>query len=296
MAIPESQLETWSHQGSIAQSSTTYNAVRGALEISTSPYSAKDCVIFLQGSYGNDTNIHTESDVDVVIKLNECWHSDLNELSDEEKSAYKSAFIDATYGHPEFKRDVLSVLVTKYETDVKYGGKAISIAANGSRRKVDVIPAIEFRRYHKFNGKFDQVYDEGICFYTSGGERVANYPRQHSANLTRKHQSTGNRLKPMIRIMKNFRTRLVDDGRIPVGSAPSYYLEGLLYNVPNELFVSGYQDCFVSIFNWIQNSDRSKFVCANEQYYLLWENTHTSWQKENCEQFLAAVRVAWQEW
>lgn len=32
MGIPESQLDTWSHQGSIAQSASTYNTIKNALE------------------------------------------------------------------------------------------------------------------------------------------------------------------------------------------------------------------------------------------------------------------------
>lgn len=32
MGIPESQLDTWSHQGSIAQSASTYSIIKNALE------------------------------------------------------------------------------------------------------------------------------------------------------------------------------------------------------------------------------------------------------------------------
>ena len=71
MPIPESQLDTWSHQGSITQSSTTYNAIKGALEDSTTPYAGKNFKVFLQGSYGNDTNIYAESDVDIIIRLDD---------------------------------------------------------------------------------------------------------------------------------------------------------------------------------------------------------------------------------
>jgi tRNA nucleotidyltransferase (CCA-adding enzyme) len=86
MAIPESQLETWSHQGSITQSSNTYNTIKNVLEGSTTPYANKNFKVFLQGSYGNDTNIYAESDVDIVIRLDDCFHSDLKSLSEDEKS------------------------------------------------------------------------------------------------------------------------------------------------------------------------------------------------------------------
>lgn len=57
MAVPESQLETWSHQGSISQSSSTYATIKRAIEASDTKYADKDYEVFLQGSYGNDTNI-----------------------------------------------------------------------------------------------------------------------------------------------------------------------------------------------------------------------------------------------
>ena len=71
MAIPLSQLETWSHQGAIQGSSSTYNTIKKALESSTNPYAGKSYDVFLQGSYCNDTNIYAESDVDIVIRLND---------------------------------------------------------------------------------------------------------------------------------------------------------------------------------------------------------------------------------
>jgi hypothetical protein len=63
MAIPESQLETWSHQGSVTQSAQTYAMIQNALNDAASPYYAKHYSIFLQGSYGNDTNVFRDSDV-----------------------------------------------------------------------------------------------------------------------------------------------------------------------------------------------------------------------------------------
>ena len=297
MVIPESQLETWSHQGSITQSSATYNTIKNVLEASTVPYADKNYSVFLQGSYGNDTNIYAESDVDVVIKLNDCFQSDLSKLTQEEKDKYKDTFPAASYTHADFKKDVLKVLVAQYDSDVRPGDKAIAIAASGNRRKTDVIVAIQFRRYYKFNSIYDQSYDEGICFFNAAGTQVANYPKQHSANLTRKHQDSSQWLKPMVRILKNLREKLVVDGVIKNGIAPSYFLEGLLYNVPHDKFTTSYQTCFVNAMNWIQkDADKNKFVCANGQYYLLFDNTHTSWPKANCEAFLNAAIKLWNNW
>ncbi len=56
MAISEEQLNCWSHQGSIALSSATYKTIKSILETKLPFYGAKDFDVFLQGSYGNDTN------------------------------------------------------------------------------------------------------------------------------------------------------------------------------------------------------------------------------------------------
>ena len=296
MAIPESQLDTWAHQGSISQSSTTYNTIKNVLEAADTPYVGKNYSIFLQGSYGNDTNIYAESDVDIVIKLDDCFQKDLYELSQTEKDAFKHEFDDAKYTHVDFKRDVIKVLMNKYGSEVKYGDKAIAIATNGNRRKADVIAAIQFRRYYKFKSNADQSYDEGICFYTSAGEEIVNYPIQHTTNLTSKHQNSNKWFKPMVRIIKNLRSKLIDEKLITSGIAPSYYIEGLLFNVPNEKFGGSYEESLVNCFNWILEADRSKFVCANKQYYLLRDDPHVTWSSTNCDKFLNAVVELWKQW
>lgn len=297
MPIPESQLETWSHQGSITQSKDTYNTIKSVLEASTTPYAGKNFKVFLQGSYGNDTNIYAESDVDVVIRLDDCFQSDLAELTEVEKAAYKSAFLDATYTHVDFKRDVVSVLTQQYGSAVTVGDKATAIGANGSRRKADVIVAIQFRRYSKFRSSNDSEYVEGICFWNGKGEQIANYPKQHSANLTTKHQNTSKWFKPLARVFKNMRSRMVDEGLIKAGVAPSYYIEGLLYNVPNEKLTSSYQDCVVNTLNWyVQEASKTDLVCANEQYYLLRDGSHVCWSQANCDAFVEAAVKLWNDW
>lgn len=297
MAIDEVQLETWSHQGSITQSSGTYKTIKDTLEAPASLYSNRNYRVFLQGSYGNDTNIWTESDVDVVIALDDCFHSDIAKLTETEKAAYESAFHNAVYTHSDFKRDVLSVLTDKFGNAAIEGDKAISVAADGNRRKADVLAAIQYRRYYKFNDINDQSYDEGICFWNSAGDRVANYPRQHSANLTLRHQSTQGWLKPMIRVLKNVRGRCITEGLLDEGIAPSYYLEGLLYNVPPEKFTKSYQQCFLNAFKWIQEeADKNTLVCANEQYYLLRDNSDTCWPEAHGEAFINAAIELWNNW
>lgn len=106
MAIPETQLDTWAHQGSITGSSSTYATVKTALEASTAGYAGGDYSVFLQGSYGNDTNIYADSDVDVVIQLNSTIYYDDHDLPEPTRSQRRQGITTATYSHAQFKLDV----------------------------------------------------------------------------------------------------------------------------------------------------------------------------------------------
>ena len=164
MAIPETQLNTWSHQGSITQSSSTYKIVKSALEANGTRYAAKKFEVFLQGSYGNDTNIYSESDVDVVIRIDAMFHHDLTELTVDEQTAFKEAHVNSTYLLKDFKVDVITALKSSFGADVDPGPKAVKIKAGGARRNADVIIATQFRRYHRFLSIGNEQYDRGICF------------------------------------------------------------------------------------------------------------------------------------
>ena len=100
----------------------------------------------------------------------------------------------------------------------------------------------------------------------------------------------------MVRVLKNLRGKLIGEGMIANGVAPSYYLEGLLYNVPDDKFTTRYEECFVNCFNWIQDQDKSKFVCANQQYYLLWDDSPVTWRVSKCDEFVAAAVELWNQW
>ena len=296
MAIPEAQLETWSHQGPTPQFTSTYDTLRGVLQSKNAPYANRKFTVFLQGSYANDTNIYADSDVDVVIRLDEVFYTDLEALPAEDRALYDSMRSAADYTLADFKSGVLAWLIENYGASVKAGSKAISIVGSGSRRDADVIVAAEFRRYRKFRGWTDQEYVEGICFFASSGIRIENFPKQHSENCTTKHQETDSWFKRTARVHKNLRNRLIENGAIEDGLAPSYYLEGLLYNVPKDRFGGGHVPNFKDTLQWLLAADRSKFVCANEQFYLLREGSPMTWRAAKCQKFLDEAYKLWNNW
>ena len=296
MPIPEDQLETWSRPGSRTQSAETYQTFRRALEHEDSPYSSKQFEVFLQGSYGNHTNVWRDSDVDIVIRLDSSFQHGLELLGEAQKAAFHAAHSDATYGYRDFKGDVLTWLRVNFGSDVEPGSKAITIKARNNRREADVLPCSTYRHYLPSSSGVDDKYVEGISFYRSDGTRIVNFPAQHAANCTTKHGETNEWFKPMVRVLKNIRNRMVEDNIIRDGLAPSYFLEGMLWNAPNNLYGRTFSETFVQCISWIGAQNRGNFMCANGIHWLLRDDSPTSWNAADCNAFLRELANFWSNW
>jgi hypothetical protein len=109
VTIPESQLETWTHIGAAQQSATTYQTIKGVIEHKDAPYSSRSVDSFLQGSYGNDTNVYgADSDVDIVLRTKSLFYYNLDALSETEKLAFKSVHpTPAEYSVKTFRTDAI---------------------------------------------------------------------------------------------------------------------------------------------------------------------------------------------
>src|SRR5258708_2439368 len=297
MAIPEAQLDTWTAQGAVKQSKDTYASVKGTLEDSKAPYNGRSYdAPYLQGSYGNDTNVWADSDVDVVIKLDAIYHRDISRLSADEVAAYnKATGGDVPYNYFDFKKDVTAWLTKNYGATVNPGKKAIFIKGENNRRDLDVLVAAAFRRYYSYKPGKPDDFIEGICFFLPDMTLVENYPKRHSANCTTKHADTKQWFKPTVRMFKNMRNRMIQRGELKEGIAPSYYLEGMLYNVPPEHFGKSYQDTFVNCFNWILIAKASDLVCASRMEWLVRDGSQTSWPIANFNTHPNATTEHWKK-
>lgn len=295
--IAENQLEIWASQGPTAQFTDTYDRVQNGILQAGAPYPLASVDVFLQGSYKNDTNVYGDSDVDIVLCHTAVFYKDLSRLSSDDRRAYDAAAAAAgpvTYGHPEFKRDATAHIMQRF-AGVLAGRKALYIpGGNSGRRDADVLIASQYRRYHEFRSWNDQRFDEGVCFFLPGGEMIENFPKQHADNCTAKHQATRGYFKPMVRIFKNMRNAMVDNALMAEGVAPSYFIEGMLFNVPNNMFQGSYQQAWVGCFNHIVTTSRDDLVCANHMHWLVRDNARTSWPVANFNLFTAALKRYWE--
>lgn len=296
MGIPEEDLTTMASIGAQTTSKETYATVKLALEAQGTGFAAMNYNVFLQGSYGNDTNIRKESDVDVVIRLDAIFTYDLSLLPPEQKLAFERIHGPSAYTQTQFREDVLSALVARFGEDVKAGTKAVMIEARHNRRKADVLIAIQHHKYSRYVADTDKSSVIGLSFHKSDGSRVVNYPTQHRDNMVVKNQATKEWFKHIVRIFKNARQNLVEQSAIELGVAPSYYIEGLLYNVPVDCFGPTYSDSMVKCIKWLIAADRSMFTCAHRQFRLLDGNKDVTWNTNNCDAYLNGLVRLWNEW
>jgi len=287
MGIPESQLETWSHQGATTTAKMTSDSIKNALNSYGNWTSGVECEVFLQGSYKNDTNIRGDMDVDVVALLTSSFCSN---LSQEQKMQLNLS--PASYNWMNFRNDVLNALKEHYGS-IAEGNKSVKISGGNGRLPADVVVCVLYRKYRSLNAN---DYVEGMCFWSRNDDRrIINYPKIHYENGVTKNSKTNGGFKQTVRVIKSARVHLVGKGVIAEAVAPSYFIECLVYNVPNGEFGTSYQDTFCNLVNWLVSADLEGFRCVNEQLPLF-GNSPEQWTVENVKVFLDALVSLWKNW
>lgn len=278
------QLDTWSNQGATTSAKRTYASIRTAL----SKYSAwpddVDYEVYLQGSYKNNTNIYADSDVDIIVQLNSTYHGNPGRLSPSAKRVWDRSSGNVSYGWSSFREDVLTALQIYYDVPAaSSGNKSIKVSGDGSSRlDADVVPCLQ----HRLFGETLSDWIEGIVFWTrSARRRIVNFPKQHYRNGVDKHQATGRQYKPTVRIFKNLRTRLVEEGQISTDLAPSYFVECLLFNAPDACFQHSKVKTLGDVFGWFLEADLGELVCQNGRRFLFGTGGQR-WSKEGAVTYM----------
>ncbi|MGC2423188.1 MAG: nucleotidyltransferase [Nitrospirota bacterium] len=304
MAIPESQLETWANPGATVTAKATHESIRNALESQSSPIANRikngTVEIYLQGSYKNDTNIRGDSDVDVIVELSTTFHHNSQELPLEQRQSHIDAYITAQYNLTEFRNDIVTALKKYYEDKFvdASGGKSIKLLPAAGRLKADIVPATKFRKYSYFNGSDSFSAARGIWLYDfKAKSEIINFPHHHYNNGVAKNSEkrTNGFYKPTVRIFKNARSYLVDNNQLTKESAPSYFLQSLIYNMPDELFGIDYQSTVYNILTFLHKYQILNFMCQNEQH-LLFGNSPEQWNLSAARNTIDKLIALWNNW
>jgi hypothetical protein len=300
MSIPEQQLNAWSAVGAETAAAQTYASIKAALEQSAALKKHKYRV-YLQGSYKNTTNVRGDSDVDVIAELTSAFHYNIERLTETQRAEFHRQFPGtATYGFNEFRDDVQKALQSYYGSLVTPRNKCIVVQGKSGRLNADVVPCMTYKRYDPAAGSGLPTPHEGIRFLRrDNGSAVVNYPCSHYDAGVAKNKRASEWYKPTVRIFKNFRNQLIDQRVIDDDLAPSYFVECLLYNVPEAKFGGSYvltvAETLVFLAETCEKPEFQKFVTGSGLQWLF-SNEQTSWNADSARTFIYALIRAYNTW
>lgn len=224
--------------------------------------------VYLQGSYRNTTNTRGNSDVDLIAEYNNLEPSaDLAETWRMVR-AYVHGRLSAVYA----------------DHNIRLGPNSIKLLGGGNRLNADVVPVLGVNA-PTFHGR----RTHGILFYNAvTGATIINFPKQHYDNGVAKHQATDQWYKAAVRMFKNARNATT----LPKDTAPSYFVECLLYNAPDNCFGESHQLTFSRTLAWLAKAELGSLVCQNECAQLF-GNAPTQWSEARARQFIRALADLW---
>jgi predicted nucleotidyltransferase len=289
----ESVLCSWGNPPSQTEQQKAENAetaIRKALK-ACPRLAAMSLEVFAQGSYKNRTNVRQDSDVDICVLYKDTFFTDYSLA--EGLSRGSTNVVESTYSYAEFKTEVGKALVDFFGTEfVTRGNKAFDIHKNSYRIDADVVPCFEHRRYMGKPGSYH--FNAGTELRPDKGGSIINWPKQNYDNGVAKNGRTSRQFKAITRILKRLRYELIDEGHEKAEDVPSYLLECLAWNIPDDHFGAATQKGNVrNALAYLWNNTRQQEQCkewgeVNELKYLF--RTSQPWTRENVNNFL---QIAW---
>jgi|SRR5208337_3157781 len=279
----EATFSSWGAPPSDTEQTKMENAERGIRKAiaASDKLKSKSVEVFAQGSYANRTNVRQDSDVDICVLYTDAFYGDYS--MSQGLNANVLGFVDHPYWYAHFKQDVEDALISYFDKNsVTRGNKAFDVHANTYRVDADVVPCFEHRRY---NGTpQSNWYYSGTELHPDSGGKIINWPRQNYDNGVSKNTNTGRRFKAVTRMLKRLRYELIDKGYDAAEPIPSYLIECLVWNVPNDHLAN--DDLIVDVHDslaYLWNNTRTQEACngwgeVNELKYLFrpvqpWDRT-----------------------
>lgn len=245
--VKEEQLVGWTGPSSDTEKEKqerTERMIREAID-GHDAFEGFDFDVYTKGSYANGTNVRADSDVDVVVECREViyWEEfDPSKGGHPAGSAYEGEWTAA-----KLRSEVKAALERKFPGSVSGGTTAFQVTSSSARVDADVVPCFTYRLYFE-----DGSYREGTRIFKAGGGTVENYPKLQLQNGNDKNRRTTGDYKKAVRIVKRLENELVGAGLTK--EVPSYLMECLVYNCPDEFFGrstwrSVMRECLAKIFN-----------------------------------------------
>jgi hypothetical protein len=238
----EATLRAWTKKSSDneeARRDRTEREVRAAFANSTR-LAGVPLKIYVKGSYANNTNVRLDYDVDVAVEYDGLYYSDTSGAeADVRKAALAIGSYQGPYGGPvgaaKFKSDVEHALREYFGIrPVERGNMSLRVRERKTTLPADIVPCFTYRYITGRDRRGGLTYHEGTRLYPDQGPYLHNWPQQQYDCGVRKNNATGRRYKRLVRAVKRLENQLVEAGAM--NELPSFFMECLVYNVPNEMF------------------------------------------------------------
>ena len=275
MNFTEQQFSTWAGPPSDSEKQriiNTENAVKNAINASE-VLRNKNVRVYAQGSYRNRVNVRADSDVDVAVLYNGAFfHEGITQTTLDDLG-----YGDGAYNYSDFRMEVGNALRSFFKGGlVTEGNKAFDVKANTYRVEADVIPLFEFRRFLSAD-----TWETGVTLFPRSGAQIVNWHEQHYQNGVAKNAATNRSFKGLVRIIKTLRYRMLADGVASAKLAPSFMLESLIYNLPEEgisfnQWVDEFRSALATLYHATLNIETcDKWVEVNELKWLFHDQPWT---------------------
>jgi hypothetical protein len=290
----ESTLALWTRPASDTEEQKMENTIKMIKSAIDSSKELEDLTIeiFVQGSYANNTNVRTSSDVDVCVMLKSTFYDEYPDGKDRRDYG----FVEGTISFDEYKRRVKTAIENKFgKATVTEGNKSLKIRSNSYHVNADVVVAFMLKDYRIIGSLDPNRYIEGTRFFSSNREMVTNYPKVHIANGKNKNIQTNHGYKYLVRIFKRIRNAMVDDGKANGDKISSFLVECLIWNVPNNI-IMGYstwaetiKEAIIYLYHAIEEDKQKDWGEVSECLYLF--NDGRKWSAEDVKSFLLAMWI-----
>ncbi len=263
MRYTETTLQLWTKPASDTEEQkieNTISMIKSAIN-SSNELKSLEIDIFVQGSYANNTNVRTNSDVDVCVMLRSTFYTEYPDGKDRND-----------YGFTE-------------------GNKSLKVRSNSYHVNADVVVALLLKDYKSIGSTDPNRYIEGTRFIArNSGACVTNYPKLHIANGRQKNNLTNYKYKYLVRIFKRIRNVMVDEGVTDGDKISSFLVECLVWNVPNSI-ITGYstwtetvKQAIIYLYNAIKDGKHKEWGEVSERLYLF--HYERKWTASEAQTFL----------
>jgi hypothetical protein len=224
----EEKLSGWTGPSSATEQDKqdrTERMVREAIEACPA-FQGYDFRVYAKGSYPNNTNVRSDSDVDIALECREAVY-----WGEQPPGAHPpSGIYTGPWTPSKLRTDTEAALRKKFPGQVDATGQiAIKVHSGTARVDGDVVPSFRYV-YYFTNG----ATREGTKVFKKDGTNFENYAQAQLDKGRAKNKAASLRFKASVRILKR-----VENAMLTLGlhrAVPSFFVECLVYNCPNYLF------------------------------------------------------------